>query len=231
MDELLAELFDVHDIPIVDQIAMMADDEDSSATANLGQDRSATATPATPSTTDATGARHDGRSSRSSTVVTCAAIVTASMLLLTAAMSSGTTTNVTSTPQLTSTLTTAGALPTMTPSVMPPTQHGGPAGDGPTTPAIPTSADDGPSETGELIPPDAPGIVAIVPLLPDSVTLPSVPTRARGSRIPRRTPTSRAAARRGTAPQRTIANAPMEEVFQPQPRFDLDVERMVMPTV
>lgn len=231
VDELLAELFDVHDIPIVDQIAMMADDEDSSATANLGQDRSATATPATPSTTDATGARHDGRSSRSSTVVTCAAIVTASMLLLTAAMSSGTTTNVTSTPQLTSTLTTAGALPTMTPSVMPPTQHGGPAGDGPATPAIPTSADDGPSETGELIPPDAPGIVAIVPLLPDPVTLPSVPTRARGSRIPRRTPTSRAAARRGTAPQRTIANAPIEEVFQPQPRFDLDVERMVMPTV
>lgn len=125
------------------------------------------------------------------------------------------------------TTTTSSVQTAMTPRIKPPVSIVGPAGDASSLSAALTLADDGLSGSGELISPDEPGITSISPHLPDPVMLRDSQERARRSRIPRRTPLTRAATQGVGTTHLTIARAPLDRVYQPQPRFDIDVTHIL----
>ena len=245
IDAYMDELFAAHNIPLLEQIEMMADreegDGDPTATTTTGDQQLSTPPPTVQQ--PATEAR------RSAAPATHATAVAITLALVTALMTATTTTSTAAMSLAADTSTTTGTTTAVWPRIVLPPAVVGPAGNATprviSLPARPTDSSDG-GGSDELISLHAPDIVSITPL-PPAVTLDQVRQQEqrrveRTQARPRRTAASASSAstsqqQSGPADEqlpldmRLVKSDQPAEVHQPQPRFPPGPAFRTMPTV
>ena len=245
VDAYMDELFAAHNIPLLEQIEIMADREegDGDPTAETTTDDRQLSTPSPTVQQPATETR------RSVAPTTHATAVAITLALVTALMTSTTTTSTAAMSLAADTSTTTGTNTAVWPRIVLPPAAVGPAGNATprviSLPARPMDSSNGGS-SDELISPQAPDIVSITPL-PSAVTLDQVRqqeqrrverTRAR----PRRTAASAASAatsqqQTGSADEQLLLDMRLvqrdqpADVHQPNPRFPPGPASRTMPIV